>query len=35
MAVEQMHGDEVHTDVSLVRRLLSTQFPQARHKGEF
>lgn len=24
----KMHADEVHTDASLVRRLLTAQFPQ-------
>ncbi len=28
MAADKMHADEVHTDVSLVRRLLAGQFPQ-------
>jgi len=28
MATGKMHADEIHTDVSLVGRLLATQFPQ-------
>ena len=28
MAADKMHADEVHTDASLVRRLLAAQFPQ-------
>jgi aminoglycoside phosphotransferase (APT) family kinase protein len=28
MAEQKMHADEVHTDASLVRRLLAAQFPQ-------
>ena len=28
MAANQMHDDEVHTDVSLVRRLIAVQFPR-------
>jgi aminoglycoside phosphotransferase (APT) family kinase protein len=28
MSISKMHGDEVNTDVSLVARLLTTQFPQ-------
>ncbi|MDH4170303.1 MAG: aminoglycoside phosphotransferase family protein [Acidimicrobiia bacterium] len=28
MAVSKMHADEIHTDVTLMRRLLAAQFPQ-------
>jgi aminoglycoside phosphotransferase (APT) family kinase protein len=28
MAAQKMHADEVHTDASLVRRLLAAQFPE-------
>ena len=28
MSAEKMHVDEVHTDISLVRRLLAAQVPQ-------
>ncbi len=28
LTIGKMHAGEVHTDVSLVRRLLATQFPR-------